>query len=339
MKSNIPLKKAAIIGGVCVVLLAGLVILIPRVSTQESPGEDDGSYIAEDVVSEDSSEESNDLLPTHDTPDETGDETSLSDYDIRLSEDKTKYGVTEISGTFTTFVNLNFREGPSKKYDIISTSPKGSKISIIGRASNGWYQVVIDNTIGYMCDDYLDGQGKLVLNTFDMDKVVKLALKKATASGDVKTIDDWLEERVNSDRISPEEYTLLSTTGKGSYYCASFDITGENFCTCDGTTLTNEDEIAEYLVSRFIDDEVKYCYFENHGTYKIGGKTYYEVRCYTRTGQSDFAKSVEENASSSEYDDGYTFDSDYEDIDSSDDSADSAEDSEEEIDYNNVYTE
>lgn len=345
MIHNNKIKKIAIIGGVCVVLLIGVSVAVPRIlanSTKsgdtvslddESPGTDNAP------VDADSSE-----LPDHGAPEEDSDTEPLTPYDARLAEDAAKYGVSEISGTFTTYVNLNFREGPATKYDIISTSPKGSKISIIGRASNGWYQVVINDVIGYMCDEYLNGQGKLELNTFDMDRVVKLALKKATASGNIGTIEDWLDERVKDGRISPEEYTLLSPTGKGSYYCASFEVSSKNFCSCDGTILKSEDEVADYLVSRFIDDSVKYCYFENHGTYEIGGKSYYEIRCYTRTGKSDFAKSVEENIESGGSDNGYTMADDYTDEPATDDSSESSDDtstddSEEEIDYNNTYTE
>ena len=320
-------------------MIVALSFFVPRVIKHNN---EISAEISDDYTTDDEQVLANetDDIPQHGAPDNGNTQSQDRDpetaLELRLSEDAVKYGVTELSGIFTTYANLNFRKGPSTSYDILSTSPKGSKVHIIGRTSNGWYQVVINDMVGYMCDDYLDGQGKLTLNTFNMDRVVDLAMKKAASKG-IGTVEEWMEQRVNEGKMSYEEYTLLSPSGKGDYFCAVFETSGKNFFTCDGETLDSEDAIAEYLVNRFITDDVENCYFENNGIFTIGGKSYHEIRCYTKSGKSDFVKKVEEHISSAEYEDDPADSENLEDTSSEE--TDTPSDQEEEIDYNNQYSE
>ena len=54
-----------------------------------------------------------------------------------------------------TTANLNMRSGSSTAYGILATIPKGTTVPVVGRASNGWYQVTYNGKTGYVSNSYV----------------------------------------------------------------------------------------------------------------------------------------------------------------------------------------
>ncbi len=63
------------------------------------------------------------------------------------------------SGTTTS--NLNLRDSASTSGNKIVTIPKDTEITIVGEASNGWYNAEYDSSSGYCSADYVTVSGKL----------------------------------------------------------------------------------------------------------------------------------------------------------------------------------
>ena len=51
--------------------------------------------------------------------------------------------------------SLRLRAGEGKKYKIINTYPKGTKVKVIGNNIKGWYKVRIKKQEGYMASQYI----------------------------------------------------------------------------------------------------------------------------------------------------------------------------------------
>lgn len=60
-----------------------------------------------------------------------------------------------ITRVVETTTEVNVRKGPSTDYDIITTIPKGYRLSYNKISTNGWYEVEKNGNIGYICGDYL----------------------------------------------------------------------------------------------------------------------------------------------------------------------------------------
>ncbi len=63
--------------------------------------------------------------------------------------DETKPADKKATGIAVAKRNVNFRTGPSKKYDVIKMLPAGQSMVIIGR-TGGWYKVVVGKQSGYV---------------------------------------------------------------------------------------------------------------------------------------------------------------------------------------------
>ena len=59
------------------------------------------------------------------------------------------------SGTLYTTAKVNFRKGPGTDTKILSQLPEGAKVTVLAKASNGWYKVSYDGTEGYVAGGYL----------------------------------------------------------------------------------------------------------------------------------------------------------------------------------------
>lgn len=67
-------------------------------------------------------------------------------------------GIGVISGTEKVGGALNFREGPSPEYAILTRIPEDTVVSVLeyGSDGQGWYKVVYENQIGYVSAPYVD---------------------------------------------------------------------------------------------------------------------------------------------------------------------------------------
>ena len=63
--------------------------------------------------------------------------------------DDTKPAAKPASGTAVAKRNINFRTGPSKKYEVIKMLPAGQSMKIIGKTGS-WYKVVVGKQSGFV---------------------------------------------------------------------------------------------------------------------------------------------------------------------------------------------
>lgn len=65
-------------------------------------------------------------------------------------------GMTSYQATATvTGTTVNVRSGPSTAYGKIGTVGKNTKVTVVGKFSNGWYKIQYGSGYGYMSGDYL----------------------------------------------------------------------------------------------------------------------------------------------------------------------------------------
>ena len=72
----------------------------------------------------------------------------LAPLDVTKPADKPATGM----GVVTR--NVNFRTGPSKKYDVIKMLPAGQSLVIIGKTGS-WYKVVVGKQSGYVMKNHV----------------------------------------------------------------------------------------------------------------------------------------------------------------------------------------
>lgn len=65
------------------------------------------------------------------------------------------YAVTQTTQIGTTTTSLNLRSGSSTTYKILTTIPKGAKVTVLNKESNGWYKVQYGTKTGYVSGSYL----------------------------------------------------------------------------------------------------------------------------------------------------------------------------------------
>ena len=56
----------------------------------------------------------------------------------------------------TTTANLNMRSSASTKGKILTTLPKGTKVDVLNKESNGWYKIQYNGKTGYVSGSYLN---------------------------------------------------------------------------------------------------------------------------------------------------------------------------------------
>lgn len=69
--------------------------------------------------------------------------------------DKNDFTVEEMSAVMYATISLNVRSGPSADFDRIDTLKEGEEVIVTGRASTGWYQVLVDGKTGYVSHNYV----------------------------------------------------------------------------------------------------------------------------------------------------------------------------------------
>lgn len=81
------------------------------------------------------------------TPEETTEATTTTD--------KNDFTVEEMSAVMYATISLNVRSGPSADFGKIDTLKEGEEVIVTGRASTGWYQVLVDGKTGYVSHNYV----------------------------------------------------------------------------------------------------------------------------------------------------------------------------------------
>ncbi len=72
------------------------------------------------------------------------------------TEDKNNFTVEEMEDTtMYATISLNVRSGPSTDFDKIDTLKEGEAVTVTGRASTGWYQILVDGKVGYVSNVYI----------------------------------------------------------------------------------------------------------------------------------------------------------------------------------------
>lgn len=73
------------------------------------------------------------------------------------AEGEQSYSVTEYHATarITSKNSLNLRSGPSTDYSVLKSLPTGTEITIIGKTDNNWYQIQIDDQVGFVAAKYV----------------------------------------------------------------------------------------------------------------------------------------------------------------------------------------
>ncbi len=71
------------------------------------------------------------------------------------TEDDGSYTVEEMSATMYATDSVNVRSGPGADYDKIGRFSKNDAVTVTGRASTGWFRVVIDGKTGFVSNAYL----------------------------------------------------------------------------------------------------------------------------------------------------------------------------------------
>lgn len=69
--------------------------------------------------------------------------------------DKDSYTVDEMSAVMYATDSVNVRSGPAASYDRIGSFKKDEAVTVTGRASTGWYRVLIDGKQGFVSNAYL----------------------------------------------------------------------------------------------------------------------------------------------------------------------------------------
>lgn len=77
--------------------------------------------------------------------------------EVTTTKDKNDFSVEEMDETtMYATMSLNVRSGPSTDFGKIATLKEGEAVTVVGRASTGWYQIVIDeDTLGYVSNVYI----------------------------------------------------------------------------------------------------------------------------------------------------------------------------------------
>ncbi|MBQ8623180.1 MAG: SH3 domain-containing protein [Oscillospiraceae bacterium] len=94
--------------------------------------------------------------------------------EVTTTKDKNDFTVEEMDETtMYATISLNVRSGPSTDFGKIATLNEGDAVTVTGRASTGWYQIIIDeNTLGYASNVYLSSEAPKTEEPEDDDVVI-----------------------------------------------------------------------------------------------------------------------------------------------------------------------
>lgn len=91
------------------------------------------------------------------------------------------------SGSATTTTNLNVRTGPSTGYGIVTTLPRGTRVSTTGTVQDGWTQISLDGAVRWVASSYLAVASADAVTQPAPTPVTASATMYATTSVNVRT--------------------------------------------------------------------------------------------------------------------------------------------------------
>ena len=97
------------------------------------------------------------------------------------NNDNSHYDYEELEENGYTNSKVKIRNGPSTSYKKIDIVDNGAKVKILGRVNNGWYLVDYNNTIGFMCGDYVDLVDTELFNA-DVPELTPIIIAKETVN-------------------------------------------------------------------------------------------------------------------------------------------------------------
>ncbi len=128
--------------------------------------------------------------------------------EVTTTKDKNDFSVEEMDDTtMYATISLNVRSGPSTEFGKIATLKEGEAVTVTGRASTGWYQIIVDEkTLGYVSNVYITAEAPkeeepeedpVVLPDDDEEAVVVPDDEPSTStpdSGNVSTSSGWVKD-------------------------------------------------------------------------------------------------------------------------------------------------
>jgi len=166
---------------------------------------------------------------------------------------------------------LNLRSGSGMEHSVIGHLLRDTEVEVVGESGN-WYEVVVPETTGYVCKDYLDvtEQTAPVTGGFDEKslmmlfclmmnsmgnaggEVLELPSNGLTPDGNLTLVDDYKES--NEDGSGKQFITLVTKAGNTFYLIIDRDDEGEQTVhflnlvdEADLLALMDEDEAAKYI--------------------------------------------------------------------------------------------
>lgn len=98
---------------------------------------------------------SSDTEPSTEPDVTTSTEPTTSETPVTTTEDDGSFTVEDMSATMYATDSVNVRKGPGADYDKIGRFDKNEAVTVTGRASTGWFRVIIDGETGYVSNAYL----------------------------------------------------------------------------------------------------------------------------------------------------------------------------------------
>ncbi len=99
---------------------------------------------------------SSDTLPSTEPDVTTAPEPTTSETPTpTTTEDDGSFTVEDMSTTMYATETVNVRSGPGANYDKVGRFSTGDAVTVTGRASTGWFRVLIDGKTGYVSNAYL----------------------------------------------------------------------------------------------------------------------------------------------------------------------------------------
>ena len=93
--------------------------------------------------------------------------------------------------------DLNFREGPGLRWEVLTVIPGGETIPVIGRtASTGWIQVIYDGQLGWIATQYTVWSGDIISVPIDgqyFEEFVRRVWIDAETTRETPIYVDWVD--------------------------------------------------------------------------------------------------------------------------------------------------
>ncbi len=225
--------------------------------------------------------------------------------EVTTTKDKNDFTVEEMDETtMYATMSLNVRSGPSTDFGKISTLKEGEAVTVVGRASTGWYQIIIDDeTLGYVSNVYITDKAPEVeepedeeIEIPDDDDVVVLPDDDDDDKPSSGSTPDVGGVTSNSDWVKDNGWTYMYNALNDSRYRQALDeiMTGiknfEEYIEVTPSFTSSEwDDFASFF---FPIAAVEYTYVRSIG--KISGSnSMVGVKYYTDT-KSEADKMVKE---------------------------------------------